>query len=133
MRFNVAISAMMILVKQLGAMKAAPREAAKALVLLVSPFAPHVAEELWHRLGGSDTLAYEPWPVFDPSLVKDDVIEIGVQVNGKARASVQLAVDADEETAKTTALSDPRIRQFTDGKTLKKVIYVKGRIVNVIV
>ncbi len=133
MRFNVAISAMMILVKHLGAMKAVPRDAAKVLVLLVSPFAPHVAEELWQRLGAKETLAYEPWPEFDPELVKDDAIEIGVQVNGKARASVLLAVDADEETAKNAALADPRIRQFTDGKTVKKVIYVKGRILNLIV
>jgi leucyl-tRNA synthetase len=133
MRFNVAISAMMILVKHLGGMKALPRDAARALVLLVSPFAPHVAEELWQRLGGADTIAYAAWPAFDPALVKDDVVEIGVQVNGKARASVQLAVDADEETAKATALADARVRQFTDGKTLKKVIYVKGRILNLIV
>ncbi len=134
LRFNVAISAMMILVKHLGGMRgAAPRDAVKALVLLVSPFAPHLGEELWQRLGAKASLAYEPWPTFDPALVKDDVVEIGVQVNGKARGSVQIALDADEETAKKAALDDARVRQFTDGKTLKKVIYVKGRILNLIV
>jgi leucyl-tRNA synthetase len=133
MRFNTAISAMMILVKHLGALKQTPRESAKALALLVSPFAPHIGEELWQRLGGKDTLAFEPWPAFDADLVKDDVIEIGVQVNGKARGSVQIAVDADEDTAKAAALADERIHQFTTGKTLKKVIYVKGRILNLIV
>ena len=133
MRFNTAISAMMILVKHLGALGKTPRAAARALALIVSPFAPHVGEELWERLGAKTTLAYEPWPVFDPELVKDDVIEIGVQVNGKARASVQLAVDADETTAKDAALADPRVQSFVAGKALKKVIYVKGRILNLIV
>jgi leucyl-tRNA synthetase len=133
MRFNTAISAMMILVKHLGGLGQTPRESAKALALILSPFAPHVGEELWQRLGGKTTLAYEPWPTFDPALVKDDVVEIGVQVNGKARASIQLAVDADQDTAQTTALADPKIQQFTSGKTVKKVVYVKGRILNFIV
>ncbi|MDB5215117.1 MAG: Leucyl-tRNA synthetase [Myxococcaceae bacterium] len=133
MRFNTAISAMMILVKHLGALKHTPRESAKALALLVSPFAPHIGEELWQRLGAKELLAYEPWPAFDADLVKDDVVEIGVQVNGKARASVQIAVDADEESAKAAALADPKIQSFTTGKTIKKVIYVKGRILNLIV
>ncbi|MDB4941007.1 MAG: Leucyl-tRNA synthetase, partial [Labilithrix sp.] len=133
MRFNTAISAMMIFVKQLGALPATPRESARQLALLVSPFAPHVGEELWSRLGATASLAYEPWPVFDAALVKDDVIEIGVQVNGKARASIQLAVDAGEEDAKAAALADPKVQQWTAGKSLKKVIYVKGRILNLIV
>ena len=133
MRFNTAISAMMILVKHLGALPHTPRESARALALLVSPFAPHIGEELWQRLGAKELLAYEPWPAFDTDLVKDDVFEIGVQVNGKARASVQIAVDADEEAAKAAALADPKIQSFTTGKTIKKVIYVKGRILNLIV
>jgi leucyl-tRNA synthetase len=133
LRFHTAISAMMILVRHLGSLPHTPRESAKALALLVSPFAPHAGEELWQRLGATDTLAYEPWPTFDASLVKDDVVEIGVQVNGKARASVTIAVDADEETAKAAALADPKIQVFTTDKTIKKVIYVKGRILNLIV
>jgi len=134
LRFNTAISAMMILVKHLGALPGGtPRESAKALTLLVSPFAPHIGEELWQRLGAKELLAYEPWPEFDPALVKDDVVEIGVQVNGKARGSVQIAVDADEATVKAAALADPKVQQFTDGKAIKKVIYVKGRILNLIV
>jgi leucyl-tRNA synthetase len=134
LRFNTAISAMMILVKHLGALPGGtPREAARALALLVSPFAPHIGEELWERLGSKELLAYEPWPEFDAALVKDDVVEIGVQVNGKARGSVQIAVDADEETAKVAALADAKVKPFTDGKAIKKVIYVKGRILNLIV
>jgi leucyl-tRNA synthetase len=133
LRFNTAISAMMILVKHLGGLPSVPREAARVLTLLVSPFAPHLGEELWQRLGGETTLAYEPWPAFDPALVKDDVIEIGVQVNGKARASIQIPADADEQAAKALALEDAKIRELVSGKTIKKVIFVKGRILNLIV
>ncbi|MFO0642808.1 MAG: leucine--tRNA ligase [Polyangiaceae bacterium] len=133
LRFNTAISAMMILVKHLGALPAVPREALKMLVLLLSPFAPHIGEELWQRLGGASTLAYEPWPAFDPALVVDAEIEIGVQVNGKARGVIRIPAEADEATAKAAALADEKVRTFVGDKPIKKVIYVKGRIVNVIV
>jgi len=133
MRFNTAISAMMILVNHLATLPKTPREVARTFALLLSPFAPHAGEELWERLGGKTTLAYETWPSFDPALVKDDVIEIGIQVNGKARASVQVPADADEATAKAAALADPKVQEFTKDKTIKKVIYVKGRILNLIV
>jgi len=133
LRFNTAISAMMILVKHLGALAAAPLDAVRALTLLVSPFAPHLGEELWERLGHAGSLAYVPWPEFDPSLVKDDVVEIGVQVNGKHRGTITLAVDADEETAKTAAMAVERVRVHVEGKTVKKFIYVKGKIVSFIV
>jgi leucyl-tRNA synthetase len=133
MRFNTAVSAMMILTNHLARLPKVPAQAARSIVLLVSPFAPHLAEELWQRLGGTKTLAYEPWPTFDPALVKDDVIEIGVQVNGKARASIQIPAEADEATAKGIALREPKILDLTAGKTIKKVIYVKGRILNLIV
>jgi leucyl-tRNA synthetase len=133
MRFNTAVSAMMILVKHLGALAAVPREAARTLALLMSPFAPHIGEELWQRLGGRTTLAYEPWPSFDPELVKDDLVEIGVQVNGKVRGAVTLAADAPEAVAREAALADPKVAAHVLGKTVKKLVYVPGRIINVIV
>jgi leucyl-tRNA synthetase len=133
MRFNTAISAMMILVKHLGGLPAVPREAARQLALILSPFAPHIGEEIWQLLGAEKSLAHEPWPAFDPALVKDATIEMGVQVNGKFRGTVQLAVDADEATAKRAALEDGKIKQHTEGKTIKKVIYVPGKILNFIV
>ncbi len=133
LRFNTAISAMMILVNHLATLPRTPREVARALSLILAPFAPHAGEELWERLGGKGSLAYEPWPAFDPALVKDEVISIGVQVNGKARASVTIAADADEDAAKAVALADPKVHEFTKDKTIKKVIYVKGRILNLIV
>jgi leucyl-tRNA synthetase len=133
MRFNTAISAMMILVNHLARSPKVALQAARSLVLVLSPFAPHISEELWERLGHSTSLAHAEWPTFDPALVKDDVIEIGVQVNGKARASIQIPADADEATAKGIALEDAKIKDFTAGKTIKKVIYVQGRILNLIV
>jgi len=130
LRFNTAISAMMILVKHLGALAQVPREAARAFVLLISPFAPHLGEELWLRLGHTASLAYEPWPDFDPALVRDDVVEIGVQVNGKLRGTITLAADAPEAAAREAALAEPKVRAYVDGMTLRKFIYVKGKIVS---
>jgi leucyl-tRNA synthetase len=133
MRFNTAISAMMILVKHLGALAEVPRQAARTLSLIVSPFAPHLGEELWQALGGAASLAYEPWPSFDPELVKDEVVEIGVQVNGKLRGVVELAVDASQEAAVAAAHAAPNVAGYLTGKAVKKVVYVAGKILNLIV
>lgn len=133
MRFNTAVSALMILVKQLGALPAVPREAARAVALLVSPMAPHLGEELWKRLGAPTSLAYEPWPAFDPELVKESTIEMGVQVNGKLRGVIQLAVDASEADARAAALGEPKVAAFVGDKPVKKLIYVPGKIINFIV
>ncbi len=133
MRFNTAISAMMILVKHLGALAEVPRKAARTLALIVSPFAPHLGEELWQQLGGAASLAYEPWPSFDPELVKDEVVEIGVQVNGKLRGVVELAVDATQDVALAAAHAAPNVASYLSGKTVRKVVYVAGKILNVIV
>jgi leucyl-tRNA synthetase len=133
MRFNTAISAMMILVKHLGGLTEVPHDAARTLALLVSPFAPHLGEELWEQLGGKGSLAYAPWPTFDAALVKDDVVEIGVQVNGKLRGVVQLAVDASQEAAMEAAKGEANVASHLAGKSVKKVVYVAGKILNVIV
>jgi leucyl-tRNA synthetase len=133
LRFNTSVSAMMILVKHLGGLPAVPVDALKSLALILSPFAPHLGEEVWERLGNAKSLAYQPWPEFDPALVKDDVVEIGVQVNGKLRGTITLAVDADEATARAAALAEEKVKAQIEGKTVKKFIYVKGKIANFIV
>jgi leucyl-tRNA synthetase len=133
LRFNTAISAMMILVRHLGGLDAVPRKAIEDLALIVSPFAPHLGEELWSRLGHQPSLAYVPWPKFDPELVREDTVEIGVQVNGKLRGVIKLAIEADEGAAREAALAEPRVAASLEGKTIKKLIYVKGKIVNFIV
>jgi leucyl-tRNA synthetase len=133
LHFNTAISAMMILVKHLGGLDAVPVDALRALTLVLSPFAPHLGEELWERLGHTSSLATEPWPEFDPALVKDEVVELGVQVNGKLRGAITLPVDAEEGAARAAAMADPRIRVHLEGKSEKKLIYVKGKILSFIV
>jgi leucyl-tRNA synthetase len=133
MRFNTAVSAMMILVKQLQALPSVPKSAVEPLVLLLAPFAPHIAEELWQRFGHAESLTYAPWPTFDAALCEDAEVEIGVQVNGKARSVVKLAKDASQESAVAMALADPKVQAHTDGKAMAKVVYVPGRILNLIV
>ncbi len=133
MRFNTAISAMMILTNHLHAIDAPPRPALETLVLLLSPFAPHLAEELWETLGHAPSVADQPWPTYDPALTVDAEVEIAVQVNGKVRGRVTLARDADEATAREAALAAEGVTPHLEGKTLRKLVYVPGRIVNLIV
>ncbi|MCW8131807.1 MAG: leucine--tRNA ligase [Planctomycetota bacterium] len=132
MAFNTAISAMMVFVNE--ALKD-PAKLGKAqaerFVLILAPFAPHLAEELWQRLGHDKTLAYEAWPAYDEAQTKDASIELAVQVNGKVKAKVTVASDAAEEDVKKAALE--AISAETAGKTVAKVVVVKGRLVNVVV
>ncbi|TKD13231.1 leucine--tRNA ligase [Polyangium fumosum] len=131
--FNTAISAMMVLLNHLGSLKDLPREAARGLLICVSPFAPHVAEEVWRMWGNERSIALEAWPTFDPTLCVDDVIEMAVQVNGKVRGRVTLPIKASEDEARNAALTAEGVSAFTAGKTLKKFIYVPGKIVNLVV
>jgi leucyl-tRNA synthetase len=133
MRFNTAVSTMMILTNRLASLDSVPRGALEKLLLVLAPFAPHLSEELWQGLGHAELIATQPWPSFDPALCVDDVIEIGVQVNGKARGRVRLAKDASEELAKSESLKDENVARFIADKPLKKFIYVPGKIVNFIV
>jgi leucyl-tRNA synthetase len=133
LRVNTAVSAMMILANHLNGLAQVPREAAEKLVLCLAPFAPHLAEELWQRLGHEPSVAVAPWPSFDPALCVDDAQEIGVQVNGKVRGRVTLALTASEDEAKQAGLADPNVLKFVEGKSLAKVIYVPGKILNFIV
>jgi leucyl-tRNA synthetase len=133
LRFNTAVSAMMILTRHLSEQKPAPREGVRALVLLLSPFAPHIGEELWQRLGNARSLAYEPWPTFDEELCRDEVVEIAVQVNGRVRGRIQIAPDAGEDEARRAAEAEPNVKAFVAGKTIQKFLYVPGKIVNLLV
>ncbi len=133
MRFNTAVSTMMILANRLASLEATPRAALEKLLLVLSPFAPHLSEELWRELGHQELIADAAWPSFEPSLCEDDFVEIGVQVNGKARGRVKLAKDATEAVAKEESLKDENVSRFLADKPLKKFIYVPGKIVNFIV
>jgi leucyl-tRNA synthetase len=133
MRFNTAIAAMMELTNHLTRLPVRPQSTVETFVLLLGPFAPHLAEELWQAFGHSSTCAYEPWPTFDESLTKADEIEIPVQVNGKVRSKVTVPADAAEDAIRATALADTRIQELIQGKQIKKVIMVPKKLVNIVV
>lgn len=135
MSFNTAISAMMIFANKLSSLgpQQVPQQAVESLVLLLSPFAPHVAEEMWSLLGHQQSLAYEQWPTFDAKLAEDAVVKIAVQINGKVRATIEVAKDIDEATVIRHAMEQGNVAKFTQDKQIKKTIYVPGRIVNIIV
>jgi leucyl-tRNA synthetase len=133
MRFNTAIAAMMEFTNHLTPLSVRPLSVLKPFVLILSPFAPHLAEELWHVLVHCDTLAYEPWPPFDPALTKADEIEVPVQINGKLRLRLTVPAEISKEDLEKTALADERVRQLIAGKQVRKIIVVPGKLVNVVV
>jgi leucyl-tRNA synthetase len=132
MRFNTAISKLMVFVRD--ATREAPlgRATAEQFVLLLSPLAPHLAEELWHRLGHEESLAHEPWPEADASLLEEDEISLVVQVNGKKRGDLRVAADADEAAIRAAALELDAVRKHLGDREPKQVIVVPGRLVNVV-
>jgi leucyl-tRNA synthetase len=102
-------------------------------VLVLAPFAPHLAEELWSRLGHPGGLARAPWPSYDPALVVEARVTIAVQVNGKLRATIEFERGATQEAVLAGALADERVKRYTDGVDMKKVIHVKDKLLNLVV
>jgi leucyl-tRNA synthetase len=135
MRFNTAIAAMMEFTKDvLMKLEVRPRSVLEPFVLILSPFAPHLAEELWRALGGDQTLAYEPWPKYDPDLAKADEVEVPVQINGKVRARITVPAGTDNATLEKLALADERVKALLEGKAVRKVIVPpRGGLVNIVV
>ena len=134
MNFNTGISAMMVFVNEFaGEGKELPREAAEKFVLCLAPFAPHLGEELWQFLGHADTLAYEPFPAFDPTALVEDEVEIPVQVLGKLRGRVTVPMAATPAEMEAIAKANPDVAKFLEGKTIVKVIAVPKRMVNFVV
>jgi leucyl-tRNA synthetase len=133
MEFNTAIARMMEFVNYFTKQSDRPITAMRTFVLLLSPFAPHIAEELWQLLGGGHTLAYEPWPVADARWTRDESVEIPVQVNGKLRARITVAADASKEAQVAAAQAEPRVAELLAGKQLANVIAIPGRLVNFVV
>jgi leucyl-tRNA synthetase len=133
LRFNTAISALMELVNAAYKWPSLPRAVAEPFVLLLAPLAPHLAEELWQRLGHAESLAYSAWPIADSAYLRADVIEIPVQVNGKVRGKIQVPAEAGESEVIDIARADQNVGRHLDGQTVKRAIYVRGRIVNFVV
>ncbi len=133
LRFNTAVSALMEMLNAAQKWRSCPKSVAEAYILLLSPFAPHLAEEIWSRLGHNVTLAYEPWPEVEERYLTKSRVEVAVQVNGKVRGSVIVDVDADQEHVLDAARSLSNVAKHLQGKEIRRSVYVPGRIVNFVV
>jgi leucyl-tRNA synthetase len=132
LKFNTAIAKFFDYVNFMTPRESRSRAVLEPFVLLLAPFAPHIAEELWSRLGHGESLSHEPWPAYEESLAKDEAIEIAVQINGKIRDRIMVPSDADDAQLEEQARATEAAQRFLEGKTVRKVIVVKGRLVNII-
>ena len=133
LRFNTAIAQMMVFTNEMTKLGERPRALLEPFVLLLSPFAPHIAEELWERLGKAPSVAKQPWPRYDPALVASDRLTIPIQVNGKLRSRIEVPADSSEEQVVALARQDAKLSEWLQGKQLRKVIYVEKKLVNFVV
>ncbi|TAA69785.1 leucine--tRNA ligase [Planococcus salinarum] len=133
LRFNTAISQMMVFINEGYKADTIPKEYVEGFVKLLSPIAPHVAEELWEKLGHTKTITYAQWPTYDESKMVDDEVEIVVQVNGKVRTKMVVAKDISKEDLEAAALADENIQKAAEGKQVRKVIAIPGKLVNVVI
>ena len=132
-RFNTAISRLMEFVNAFTGQEVRPRGAMETFTLLLAPMAPHLAEELWEILGHEGTLAYAPWPTFDPALLLDDEIEVPVQVNGKLKARVRVLAEADAGRLEAAARADAKVVALLEGRAIRKVVVIPGKLVNFVI
>jgi len=131
--FNTSIARITELNNELTKLEGpTPRVVADALVRMISPLVPHIAEELWSRMGNTDSVVYADFPTPDPALLVDDEVEIPVQIKGKVRSRITIPADADEESTEAAALADPRIIELLDGAEIRKVIVIPGKLVNIV-
>jgi len=133
LHFNTCVSEFMIFTNHLQSQNSINKDVLKTFVVCINPFMPHLAEELWASLGESTELSYEKWPSYNESMLESDIITIAVQVNGKRREEINISKDADEESVLNMAKSADKAATFIEGKEIVKEIYVKGRIVNIVV
>ncbi|PIQ75215.1 MAG: leucine--tRNA ligase [Candidatus Portnoybacteria bacterium CG11_big_fil_rev_8_21_14_0_20_40_15] len=133
LKFNTAISSMMILINEFAKEEEIAQEDFETFLKLLSPFAPHIAEEIWQQLGHNKSVFTEKWPQFDKNLVKDETIELVIQINGKVRDKIEVAADIFEEEAKKIALASEKIKTILSGQEPKKVIFVRGRLINIVI
>ncbi|QQS21428.1 MAG: class I tRNA ligase family protein [Candidatus Moraniibacteriota bacterium] len=133
MRFNTAISALMILVNEFERRETVSRNTLEILLRLLSPFAPHIAEELWERLGNPSSIVFSEWPSFDESLLQEERVECAVQVNGKLRARLSIVPGLSEQDAVEKVLEHKDVQKFLSGKERVKTIFVPDRLINFVV
>ncbi|MDP3057021.1 MAG: leucine--tRNA ligase [bacterium] len=132
-KFNTAISTLMILSNEFEKHEKVPKDHFEKFLILLSPFAPHIAEELWLAVGNKKSIFLFEWPKYDPNLVKEEEIELVMQINGKVKDKIKAAADISENEAKKIALASEKIKKVIEGKEIKKVIFVKGRLINIVI
>ena len=132
MKFNTAVSSLMSYVNYMSSLEEIPAVLYQTLLKLLSPFTPHLAEEMWARLGNESLIIKESWPVGDQQLAQDDTVTIAVQLCGKMRGTIEMPKDSSDEDVKSAALSLENVARQIDGKEIKKIIVVKNRIVNIV-
>ena len=130
--YNTAISAFMIATNELTALKCKDPEVMKTLVVLIAPFAPHIAEELWEMLGGEGSVCDAQWPQWNEEYLVENQVKMGVQFNGKVRFDMQFPANADNATIEQAVRADERTAKYTDGKQIVKVIIVPKRMINIV-
>ena len=130
--FNTAISRLMEFVNYFTGQENRPYACMEGFVLMLSPMAPHICEELWQVLGHSESLAYAAWPIFNERYVQENTIEIPVQINGKIRARLTASVGATGKELEQAALADPRVQKHLEGVTLRKMVVVPGKLINIV-
>ena len=132
LRFNTAISQLMVFINEANKADVLPISFMEGFVKLLSPICPHIAEELWEKLGHSGTISYEAWPAYDEGKLKDDEVEIVIQINGKVKAKLMVPADANRDVLEQIAMGDDKVKTQIDGKTVRKVIAVPGKLVNIV-
>ncbi|MFZ3580413.1 leucine--tRNA ligase [Virgibacillus sp. DJP39] len=132
LHFNTGISQMMVFINEGYKAERIPKDYIEGFVQLLSPVAPHVAEELWNRLGHQETISYQPWPNHDESKLVEDEVEVVLQVMGKVRSKINVSIDISKEELEKAALEDEKLQEWLEGKTIRKVIVVPGKLVNVV-
>ena len=132
-KMNTAISHMMVFVNVATQATTVPKETVETFLRLLAPYAPHIAEEIWERLGETELIAHAPWPTYDPEVLKREEVTIVVQVNGKLRSRIQLPVDSSNEDVEAAVLADERIQKHIEGKMVRKFIVVPNRLANIVV
>ena len=132
LHFNTAISQMMIFVNEANKAKALPVEYVKGFVQLLAPIAPHLAEEIWEKLGNSDSISYVEWPSYDEAYLVEDEVEVIFQVNGKLKSRAKVSASLSKDELTDVAMQDEKIKEEIEGKTIRKVIAVPGKLVNIV-
>ena len=111
----------------------ADKEVLKDMLTLLYPFAPHISEELWSLLGQKESISFQKWPKYDPKLIKEEIVTLVIQVNGKVRDKIKVEADISEEKARTLAISREKIKNRISGRDIKKVVFVPGKLINIVI